>query len=106
MAQPVSPESADALALVRRRIRRARRRAMTAALAPCIRPVDDSFWCGAQPGRRYWADCYRRACDYLLAHSPGDVPYLPSMPIDGLLLVHGYRFVPTFTDSEGTTGST
>lgn len=59
---------------------------MTAALAPCIRPVDASFWCGAQPGRRYWADCYRRACDYLLAHSPGGGP---CAPIDGLLLVHG-----------------
>src|SRR5688500_8025318 len=58
----------------------------TAALAPWTRAVSPALLCGTARGRRHWADCYRRACDYVLAHAPrtGHCP-----PIDGMRLVHG-----------------
>jgi hypothetical protein len=59
---------------------------VSAALAPFVCAVDASLWAGARPGRRYWADCFRRASDYVLAHedrsSTGD-------PSDEVTLVHG-----------------
>ena len=78
--------STEQLARIRRRLVGARRRALTAALAPHVRPVDAALACGTRPGRRYWRDCYRRAADYLLAHAPrdGECP-----PVEGLALVHG-----------------
>jgi hypothetical protein len=78
--------STAALTLLGRRLRSARRRATAAALAPYVQPVDADLWCGTRPGRRYWADCYRRACDYVLAHASGRGPY---GPIAGMRLVHG-----------------
>ena len=86
----MSGEAADAAALLlrllRRRIVRARRSATTKALAPWVRVVPEGTRCGVKPGRRHWADCYRRACDYVLAHTAqrGSCP-----PISGMRLVHG-----------------
>jgi hypothetical protein len=64
----------------------AKRRAMTAALAPSVRAVSVSVSSGTRPGRRYWSDCYRRASDYVLAHTPGQGP---CPPVEGMRLVHG-----------------
>src|SRR5687767_11956716 len=74
------------LRLLRRRILRARRAVTTAALAPWARAVSEDTSCSVRPGRRHWADCYRRASDYVLAHTPehGKCP-----PIEGMRLVHG-----------------
>ena len=74
------------LLLLRRRIIRTRRRATTEALAPWLRVVSTETLCGARSGRRHWADCYRRACDYVLAHTRGRGSCLP---LDGMRLVHG-----------------
>ena len=48
--------------------------------------MDARFRHGTRPGKRYWADCYRRACEYVLAHSRTDGSY---GPIAGMRLVHG-----------------
>lgn len=69
-----------------RRVRSARRKAVLVALTPWIRPVAADLWCGTRPGKRYWADCYRRASEYVLARDPERGLCLP---IDGMLLVHG-----------------
>ena len=74
------------LILLRRRIVRERRRATTAALAPWRRTVSTDVLCGAQPSRRHWADCYRRACNYVLAHTPGKGA---CPPLAGIRLAHG-----------------
>ena len=74
------------LLLLRRRIVRERRRATTAALAPWQRTVSADTLCGVRPSRRHWADCYRRACDYVLAHTPGKGA---CPPLAGMRLVHG-----------------
>src|SRR5688500_3859932 len=74
------------LLLLRRRILRERRRATTAALAPWLRTVSTDTLCGVRPSRRHWADCYRRACDYVLAHTSGEGT---CPPLAGMRLVHG-----------------
>ena len=51
-----------------------------------MRAVTPEVSSGTRPGRRYWADCYRRAADYVLAHTPG---HGTGLPLDGLRLVHG-----------------
>jgi hypothetical protein len=48
--------------------------------------VDARLAYGTRPDKRYWADCYRRACDYVLAHARTDGP---DAAIDGLRLIHG-----------------
>jgi hypothetical protein len=84
MSEPMA--STGPLAHLQLRLRRARRRAMSAALAPFVCTVDASLWVGARPGRHYWADCFRRASDYVLAHAPSSDH---GIPIDGVKLVHG-----------------
>jgi hypothetical protein len=74
------------LARIRRGIIGERRRALTAALAPYARQVDLTLLCGTQPGKRYWRDCYRRAVEYMLAHSTRGGS---CRPVEGLALVHG-----------------
>ena len=74
------------LVVLRRRIVRERRQATTAALAPWRRTVSTDTLCGVQPSRRHWADCYRQACNYVLAHTPG-AGACP--PLDGMRLAHG-----------------
>jgi len=76
----------DQLARLRSRIVGERRRATTAALAPYVRRVDAALAGGTRPGRRYWGDCYRKAADYLLAHSPGSGARPGG---EGMALVHG-----------------
>ena len=78
--------STDQLARLRRRIIGERRRVLTAALAPYVRQVDPTLSCGTRPGKRYWRDCYRRAAEYMLTHSPRGGP-CPA--VGGIALVHG-----------------
>jgi hypothetical protein len=82
----VTDPAARLLRLLRRRVLGARRKATTEALAPWVRVVSEGMLCGVKPGKRHWADCYRRACDYVLAHTAerGSCP-----PIIGMRLVHG-----------------
>ena len=70
----------------RERVLRAKRRVTSAALHPWTRAVTADAVCGTTPRRRYWSDCYRRASNYVLEHTPG---VGPCPPIDGLRLVHG-----------------
>src|SRR5438105_3343261 len=78
--------SVDEIVLLGRRLRGARRRATSAALAPYVRGVAAALWCGVRPGKRYWTDCYRRASEYVLARS---LVHGPCNPVEGMLLVHG-----------------
>jgi hypothetical protein len=79
-------DSQQQVARIRRRIIGARRRALTAALAPYIRQADPALACGTWPGQRYWRDCYRKAAEYMLAHSPRGGR---CSPVAGMALMHG-----------------
>lgn len=82
----VTSEIGDTIQLLRRGIRHEQRRATTAALRPARRNVAATLLCGTQPSKRYWGDCYRRASDYVLAHTPG---HGPCAPLTNVRLVHG-----------------